>query len=296
MSTADLDSNAQPRTGSLVMVDLDDVEVGSRFRKNLGDLSGLAASMDSDGLTNPLTVLPDMRLIAGHRRLEAARLAGWTEIAVIVRSDLDSVATALRVERDENTCRKDMVVSETVALGRALEAIERPKAAERQAESGTNNLPTTSSARPRGTKREETRNVVGKALGVSGATYNRMKYVADRAEDDDTAPQVREVARDCLREMDAGNLGAETAQKTVRRAERKETTNGQVRTKTYRGRSVADGTRRLIDSLIGITSAMEGVNPHEAAPTAEEAASWERDLKAAVSELNRFRKRLRQGV
>jgi len=34
-------------------------------------------------------------------------------------------------ERDENACRKDMTPSEKVALGKALEALERPRAEER---------------------------------------------------------------------------------------------------------------------------------------------------------------------
>ena len=46
-------------------------------------------------------------------------------------TDLFSAAALLRVERDENTCRKDMTPEELVSLGRALEAVERPKARER---------------------------------------------------------------------------------------------------------------------------------------------------------------------
>jgi hypothetical protein len=41
-------------------------------------------------------------------------------------------ALLLQAERDENTCRKDFTPSEAVAIGKELEELERPKAAERK--------------------------------------------------------------------------------------------------------------------------------------------------------------------
>lgn len=51
-------------------------------------LESLAQSIRENGLLQPLLVQPDgeqYRLIAGHRRLEAARLAGLSEVPIMVR-------------------------------------------------------------------------------------------------------------------------------------------------------------------------------------------------------------------
>ena len=274
------------------------ITVEDRFRRDLGDIGPLADSVASLGLLHPIVVTSDLRLIAGHRRLEAVRKLGWREVDVRIADDLESAVELLAAERDENTCRLDMKPSELVALGRRLEELERPKARERQAHGETGpgkNAP----ARPRGSV-EETRNVVGKALGVHGATYQRMKYVADRAENDATPEPVREVATQALAEMDAGTLGAETAQRRVRRVEistapgKPSPRNGAVKTKTHRGRSAADGGRRVVNTLVGLTPTFDDLDPTDLDLTSEEAAQWERDLRAAVSAINRFRKRLRE--
>ena len=60
------------------------IRVGRRFRKDLGDLRALAASIDDVGLLHPVVVTPQGRLIAGRRRLEAVRLLGRSTVAVHV--------------------------------------------------------------------------------------------------------------------------------------------------------------------------------------------------------------------
>ena len=50
---------------------------GHRFRKDFGDLIGLAASMRELGLLQPIVVTTDGRLLCGERRLRAAKLLGW---------------------------------------------------------------------------------------------------------------------------------------------------------------------------------------------------------------------------
>lgn len=63
-----------------------------RARKEPGDIDGLAESMSEQGLLQPILVRPcgsAWELIAGHRRLEAARHLGWEEIFCVVALDLD---------------------------------------------------------------------------------------------------------------------------------------------------------------------------------------------------------------
>ena len=75
------------------------IVVGTRHRKDMGDIASLAASMAELGLLQPIVIRPDGRLIAGERRLRAAKLLGWTAIPVTV-VDLDAV---VRGEFAENT-------------------------------------------------------------------------------------------------------------------------------------------------------------------------------------------------
>jgi ParB family chromosome partitioning protein len=156
-----------------------DIHVGERHRKDLGDLASLAKSIRDVGLLHPLVVRQDMQLVAGRRRLEAAKELGWKEVPVRVVEGLGDALAALRAEGDENTCRKDYTPSEAVALGSALEELERTGAKRRQQEGGrsggkaSGNLPEASKG--------DTRDKVAAAVGMSGRTYEKAKAVAEAA-------------------------------------------------------------------------------------------------------------------
>lgn len=91
---------------------------------------------------------------------------------------------------------KPTTPSELVALGKALEEMERPRARERM-ESGVRPCAHVSTG-----SIGKTRNIVGSAIGMSGATYQRAKLVVEAAEDDGAEPSVRQVALRAQAEMD----------------------------------------------------------------------------------------------
>src|ERR1700730_16297644 len=107
---------------------IDQIQVGFRYRKELGDVRALADSIAEVGLLHPIVVTPEGRLIAGQRRLQACRLLGWKDVPVMVVDLLQ----AARGEAHENFVRKEMLPSEIVALKRAIEPVERREARERQ--------------------------------------------------------------------------------------------------------------------------------------------------------------------
>jgi hypothetical protein len=156
------------------------VQVGDRIRKDMGDIEGLAESIKEHGLLHPIVLTPDRKLVCGYRRLQAARILGCKDIPFREVS----VANLLKAERDENEVRKDLLPSEKVAIGRLIEAEERPKARERQKTlSGRpkkaetcGNLPPVSRAR--------TRDIAAKAVGMGGRSYERAKAVLEAAESD----------------------------------------------------------------------------------------------------------------
>jgi ParB family chromosome partitioning protein len=63
------------------------VMMGERTRADLGDIDSLAASMRDVGLLHPITITDTGKLLAGQRRLEAARRLGWTTIPVRIVED-----------------------------------------------------------------------------------------------------------------------------------------------------------------------------------------------------------------
>ena len=48
---------------------IDEIVVGERHRRDLGDIDALARRMADLGLLQPIVIKPDDRLLAGHRRL-----------------------------------------------------------------------------------------------------------------------------------------------------------------------------------------------------------------------------------
>jgi ParB family chromosome partitioning protein len=63
---------------------IDAIEVGERVRQDLGDIEGLAESIGDIGLLHPITITDEGKLLAGQRRLEAARRLGWDTVPVRV--------------------------------------------------------------------------------------------------------------------------------------------------------------------------------------------------------------------
>src|SRR5262245_25868617 len=82
---------------------IDAIAVGERHRRDMGDIASLAASMAELGLLQAIGVQPDGLLIWGERRLQAAKLLGWTDIEAKI-INIDSIA---RGEFAENAYRKD---------------------------------------------------------------------------------------------------------------------------------------------------------------------------------------------
>jgi ParB/RepB/Spo0J family partition protein len=71
------------------------------------DLAGLVASIRARGVLHPLVVTPDGRLLAGRRRLEAARRAGLVTVPVRVCA-IETERAAIEIGLIENAQRADL--------------------------------------------------------------------------------------------------------------------------------------------------------------------------------------------
>src|SRR6266852_50893 len=154
---------------------IDQIQVGFRYRKDLGDLRALAESIGEVGLLHPVVVTPEGRLIAGQRRLEACRLLGWIEVPATTVDLLQ----AARGEAHENFVRKDLLPSEIVALKRAIEPLERREARERQGSRGDLCHPATVAE----CQRADARDKIARYLGVGRTTIERAEAVVEAAEE-----------------------------------------------------------------------------------------------------------------
>jgi len=104
---------------------IDEIVIKKRARKDLGDLSSLAESIKKYGLMSPLIVSKNRELIAGHRRLEAAKLLGWKAIPVTIVDREDKIGK-LELEIEENVQRKDFSTDELAEAYLRLDKLKNP--------------------------------------------------------------------------------------------------------------------------------------------------------------------------
>jgi ParB family transcriptional regulator, chromosome partitioning protein len=94
-----------------VLIDSIVIDRETRQRKELRGIEELAESMHRLGLIHPIVIDSEYKLIAGERRLTAAKLLGWTHIPVQFKSDIDEL-TSYAIELEENVKRLDITWQE----------------------------------------------------------------------------------------------------------------------------------------------------------------------------------------
>jgi ParB family chromosome partitioning protein len=99
-------------------------------RKQL-NIEQLAASMQAYGLLQPVVVRQrnsQYEVIAGHRRLEAARLLGWTDLPVLIRNDAEDDVYVLtlveNLQRDDLNPREEAAALEVLLRERGWTTVE----------------------------------------------------------------------------------------------------------------------------------------------------------------------------
>ncbi|NLM00106.1 MAG: ParB N-terminal domain-containing protein [Treponema sp.] len=108
-----------------MLLNIDKIKVKKRVRHEPGDLESLKDSMRRFGLMNPITVNSKYELIAGERRLAAAKQLGWTSInAQII--EVNDKLTQLEMELEENNQRKPFTDEELLEGYALLEKLRNP--------------------------------------------------------------------------------------------------------------------------------------------------------------------------
>ncbi len=97
------------RDHSALVIGVDAIKIGANVRTDLGDLEELTSSVIEHGIVQAISVARTphgLELVTGHRRLEAAKRAGLTEVPVrVVNADENQIAVLRLVE---NIQREDL--------------------------------------------------------------------------------------------------------------------------------------------------------------------------------------------
>ncbi|MEB5757442.1 ParB N-terminal domain-containing protein [Mammaliicoccus sciuri] len=193
-----------------MLVNIDQVKVGKRIRKDYGDIISLADDISDRGLINPPVVTPDYELIAGERRLKALQRLDYKQIEVRVMA-VEDYEHQLKIEISENEERKEFTYSERMDYAQQLERIEAKKSKDRQL-AGKDLV----DQGPQG-KKGKTRDIVGEASGFgSGRTYARAKYIYENG-DEEMIKEVDEGKKSIRKAHD--ELREKNKQKEVSKAE-----------------------------------------------------------------------------
>ncbi|GHU66133.1 chromosome partitioning protein ParB [Spirochaetia bacterium] len=108
-----------------MQVPIEDIKVKKRIRKDLGDIASLADSLKHFGQINPIVITNDNALIAGERRLEAAKSLGWRTINAVVAEFPDKLSK-LEYEVEENIQRRDFNNEEIAEATRRIYRLKNP--------------------------------------------------------------------------------------------------------------------------------------------------------------------------
>lgn len=159
----------------ILLTPIHKINIGSRIREDMGDIAGLAESIQARGLLHPIIIDESGNLIAGHRRLEAHKLLGRVEVETRTMADLTEKEKRL-IELEENTKRKALTELEASKnLAELAEAAGEVLKEEGLPSLGDGN-PKAETGRP---EKPDSREKVAERLGVStGAISEARQHVA----------------------------------------------------------------------------------------------------------------------
>lgn len=173
-----------------MLVDIKEIKVNDRIRKDFGDIEELARDIDQNGLINPIVLSPDYQLIAGERRLRAHQFLKRQQVDARIM-EISDYEHQLRLEISENEHRKEFTFSERIEWAKRLEEVERIKAKERMA-GGKENFPDHEGG--------QVRDIVAEQAGFgSGKQYDKAKFIAENA-----TPEI-------IQQLDAGLISTHKA-------------------------------------------------------------------------------------
>jgi ParB family transcriptional regulator, chromosome partitioning protein len=108
-----------------MQIPIKDIIVKKRIRRDMGDIEALAESLKRYGQISPIMISPKNVLIAGERRLEAAKYLGWRSINAVI-SESTSELARLELEVEENMQRRDFNMEEVAEATKRIYRLQNP--------------------------------------------------------------------------------------------------------------------------------------------------------------------------
>ena len=205
---------------TLDTISLKDIDEGTRFREDYGDLTDLKFSIQTQGLINPIAVMRTQEgaptpfvLVAGGRRLRAFQELELESIPVRIFEKFDPLTLRL-LELAENLQRKDMTWQEQNKLQREIHTLQQKAHGVASPHSNS------------GWRLEDT----AQMLGVSKATISESISLGEKLDKyasvlgDTSKYKTENEARKAVRTVEEAMIRAELA----RRAERRQNTDSFV--------------------------------------------------------------------
>jgi ParB-like chromosome segregation protein Spo0J len=300
------------RVSEVLDVQICDISVHERIRKDIGDVAAFAKGINEQGLIHPITVMrktdAKYQLIAGLRRLEAVKTLGWSHIRATVVDPMNA-DEMLMMEIAENEQRKGLALEERLEYASKIDIVEAEKARERMSkfaakrcsEVGAEELSGDNEGvakRPHPSESEigRRRDIVAQKAGFSSATQMRR------------AMNIAEHRPELLEKIDAGEttiysayqqIGAELeaayltdpaienapSKPSVRRASAQLTAEEKSRLEQYEGALVeTESVEAAVIEAFSPASAGASIEEHEQMmDTPLYAALYEHDHKAVIS-------------
>lgn len=108
-------------------VDIAKIHWQPRARQDLGPIEALTESIKEKGVLQPVTLRSDFLLLAGERRVTAAKAAGLTSVPALIRDTKGEEVDELEIELVENVFRKDFEWDEQAKLVARIDALCKAK-------------------------------------------------------------------------------------------------------------------------------------------------------------------------
>jgi ParB family chromosome partitioning protein len=108
-----------------MQVPISEIIVKKRIRKEMGDIEALAQSFTRYGQISPIVINKKNVLIAGGRRLEAAKKLGWRTVKAVV-SEITGKLELLELEVEENIQRQDFNREEATEATKKIYRLKNP--------------------------------------------------------------------------------------------------------------------------------------------------------------------------
>jgi len=219
---------AVERKDKMKLVNLADIIVGDRFRKDFGDMDEFVASIKEKGIIQPITVDQHLNLLAGGRRYAGATAAGLHKIPCIIRDFVDEIDSR-EIELIENVYRKDFTWQERDLLVKKINDLYKAKDPEWSG--------------------RDTAKLLDKSVGGVSNSLQRAEYLA-------VIPELQELktadeANKFIKKLE-GDMVVEELRKRQKASMEKPTTGSDSATALKRMLKIADGNYNIGDCFEGM--------------------------------------------